>query len=655
MRDATIMRETPFIPSPVSHPPSIPRNADPDASSDDLPSVTMHAEIPWQLKLRRLTERCGIDRERRLLVLAAITGVVVALVALAFILPIQWAEHQLALLGVRDRTTGLLLIGIGPIVGALLCGIVITTLKVQLKAHGVSSVLYAIHRKHAVLPFKLAIRTWLGASATIVSGGSAGPEGPIVTIGATFASVVGRVLRLDPTRMTTLVGCGSAAGLAAVFNAPLTGIFFTLEVVLRDLSLRTFMPIVIAAVFAAATVQSMLGTSEPLFGAVAQLAATHTHAVSIGSLPALALLGVVCGAISVAFIRLLQSSEHAFSRLRVHQGLKPALGALMLVALGLAYAKLAQDSSPSLAFAAKDGASLTPPFYGTGYSVARAAMDPQSYPSSSLLPLATLLVALALFKAVATCITLGSGSIGGLFAPSLLIGALLGGSYGSFVIDIPVLNAVAPATCALAGMAGVVAATTHAPLAGAILVYELTQEPTILLPVVLVAAIATVTCRLFERHSLYTAELAALGVRLGSPADASVLRQLHVEDAGLLTPITVLASESAERLVELSASSSSEDFVGVTAEGMFSGIVNAADLKQALIHRASLQVLSVSDLFAQRVKALRRTDPLQHAVDAFTHADVESLPVVDRDGKFLGLVTRKSVMECWRNALERDD
>ena len=102
-------------------------------------------------------------------------------------------------------------------------------------------------------------------ASTACCSGSAGPEGPIVTIGATFASVVGRVLRLDPTRMTTLVGCGSAAGLAAVFNAPLTGIFFTLEVVLRDLSLRTFMPIVIAAVFAAATVQSMLGTSEPLF------------------------------------------------------------------------------------------------------------------------------------------------------------------------------------------------------------------------------------------------------------------------------------------------------------------------------------------------------------------------------------------------------
>ncbi|MSR40831.1 MAG: CBS domain-containing protein [Phycisphaerales bacterium] len=638
------------MPSPIPSSSDTPTGiAHTDARADARPGA-----IPWQLHFRRLAARVGLDRERRLLVIAALTGIIVALVALGFILPIYWVERQLVSMGATNHTTGLLIIGVGPILGALLCGAVIASMKVQIKAHGISSVLYAIHRKRAQLPLKLALRTWLGASATIISGGSAGPEGPIVTIGATFASAMGRLLRLDPARTTTLVGCGSAAGLAAVFNAPLTGIFFTLEVILRELSLRTFMPIVIAAVFAAATVQSVRGTSAPLFGDAAESASVQSNLLSIASLPALALLGIVCGGVSVAFVRALQSSEHAFARLRTSSAMKPALGACMLVALGIAYVTLTPNAVPSLSAGEVTDASLTPPFYGSGYSVARSVMNPSLYLPANLLPLAALLCVLAMMKVIATCLTLGSGSIGGLFAPSLLIGALLGGSFGSCMTGIPVLGAIAPATCALAGMAGVVAATTHAPIAGAMLVYELTQEPKILLPVVLVAACATVTCRLFERHSLYTAELASLGVRLGSPTDASALRQLRVHDAGLVDAITVRAADPATRLVELSQSTRSEHFVALTPEGGFGGIVSSEDLKHALVHIASLPALNVSDLFAQRVKPLRRDESLEHAVDAFTHADVDSLPVIDHAGIFLGLVTRKSVMRCWRKALERD-
>ncbi len=577
-----------------------------------------------------------------------------ALVALGFILPIHWAEQQISQLGADDPRSRMFVIGGLPILGALFCGIVISAIPVQIKAHGISSVLYAIHRKRAHLPMKLALRTWLGASATIISGGSAGPEGPIVTIGSTIASGFGRLLRLDPSRVTTLVGCGSAAGIAAVFNAPLTGIFFTLEVILRELTLRSFIPIVIAAVFAAASVQSLLGTSTPLFGPAAELAMLQPTLLSGASLPALLVLGAVCGGVSVGFIRLLQSSEHSFARLRVPPMWKPVFGACILVILGMTYAQFALGTLPSLDPASPAEASLIPPFYGTGYAAARSVMNPLLYTSDQFLWLALLLAVLVALKLVATCATLGSGAIGGLFAPSLLVGALLGASFGSCVAGVPVLGAVSPETCALAGMAGVVAATTHAPLAGAMLVYELTQEPRVLLPVVVVASVATVTGRAFERHSLYTAELCALGVRLGSPADATALRQLRVHDAGLIEACTVQPCDSAERLVELSQSTRHEHFVAVTAQGAFKGIVSAQDLKYALIHSASLPALSVSDLLAQRVKPLRRDASLEHAVDAFTHTDLDAIPVVDHAGTFLGLVTRRSVMRCWRKALERD-
>ncbi len=631
------------------HPPPLHRH-----SAKELADKSGSAGVSLGIRVRRLATAVGLDRERRLLVIAAITGILVALVALGFILPIHWAERQISHFGAEDAFTRMLLVGALPILGAMLCGVVLRMIPVQVKAHGISSVLYAIHRKRAHLPMMLAVRTWIGASATIISGGSAGPEGPIVTIGSTLASGLGRFLRLDPARITMLLGCGSAAGIAAVFNAPLTGIFFTLEVILRELSLRSFIPIVIAAVFAAATVQSVLGSSTPLFGSAAELAMLQPTMMNIAALPALALLGVVCGAVSVAFIRALQSTEHAFAQFRAPPMWKPALGAGLLVCMGIGYALFASEAMPNLQSDTAQSPSLTPPFYGTGYSVARSAMNPLFYESGQFATLALLLLVLVVLKLLATCVTLGSGSIGGLFAPSLLIGALLGGSFGACVTDLPVIGAIAPATCALAGMAGVVAATTHAPLAGAMLVYELTQEPRVLLPVVLVAALATVTCRMFERHSLYTAELAALGVRLGSPADATALRQLRVHDAGLVEACTVQPSEGAQRLVELSQSTRHEHFVAVTPGGAFRGVVSAQDLKFALMHSASLPALSVSDLFAQRVKPLRRDESLEHAVDAFSHTEVDSLPVVDHAGIFLGLVTRKSVMRCWRKALERD-
>ncbi|RLS25606.1 MAG: chloride channel protein, partial [Planctomycetota bacterium] len=193
-----------------------------------------------------------------------------AVVALAFILPIKWAERA-AISWLHDHPgRAALAIAIVPVLGALACGVIQLAFPVKIRAHGVSSVLYAIHRRRSQLPATLALRTWFGATAIIATGGSAGPEGPIVTIGATLGSIISRFLRVDPRTATTMLGCGAAAGLAAVFNAPITGIFFVLEVLLRDFSLRTFTPIVISSVFAAATVQTLLGTQEPLFGVSAQ-------------------------------------------------------------------------------------------------------------------------------------------------------------------------------------------------------------------------------------------------------------------------------------------------------------------------------------------------------------------------------------------------
>ena len=611
---------------------------DPSAPSP-IPAEGFHRA---RRRISRLLNRVGLNRDRRLLLWAAATGIALAMIALAFIRPIQWAEH--AAVAWLKANPGQLLwaVAIVPVVGALLCGAVQVVFKVPIRAHGVSSVLYAVHRRRAQIPGALAVRTWLGSTAIIASGGSAGPEGPIVTIGSTLGSVIARFLRADPQTATTLVGCGAAAGIAAVFNAPITGIFFVLEVLLRDFSLRTFTPIVIASVFAAATVQTLIGTPEPLFGVPASMLAGAGDGVTIRTAPAFAVLGIVCGIASVFFVRTLQACETAFQRLPLPRWLTPTVGAAILAALGVLHVLFASDY---LSF----GQGPLPPFYGNGYPLAQTILSPNFYSSRTAVVVAALLVGLAVVKCVATSLTLGSGGIGGLFAPAILVGALVGGAFGSMGELVPFVQEAGPARLALAGMAGVVAGTTHAPLAGALLVYELSREPSILLPVILVAALSTIVARLLERHSVYTAELAALGVSLGSASDMSALRRLRVRDTALRTPQIVRGSASASTLVDLA--DANDEFVVLDEANQLEGMIGSRDLRVALVHREALPLLQVRDVARVGVRAIDLDMPLDQALDLLERG---SLPVRGESGEIVGVLTRSRLMRAWRRGMERE-
>jgi len=597
----------------------------------------------WMRAATRRLNRWGITRERRLLVWAALTGMALAVIALAFIRPIQWVEHSSIEWLKQHPTRAALAIAVVPVLGALVCGAVQALFPVKIRAHGVSSVIYAIHRRRSQLPGTLAVRTWLGSTAIIASGGSAGPEGPIVTIGATLGSMIARFLHVDPRTATTLVGCGAAAGIAAVFNAPITGIFFVLEALLRDFSLRTFTPIVIAAVFAAATVQTLIGSQEPLFGVSAQnLVFEGTSTLNISTAPAFAMLGIVCGVASVFFVRTVQACETAFSRMPIPRWMSPATGAAILAALGVLHITFAANL---LDF----GQGPLPPFYGNGYPLAHQVLDPNFYHKETALVVGALLIGLAVVKCVATGLTLGSGGIGGLFAPSLVVGCLVGGAFGSMGELVPFVAEVGPTRLALAGMAGVVAGSTHAPLAGAMLVYELSREPTILLPVILVAALGTIVARLLERHSVYTAELAALGVRLGSSTDMSALRRLRVRDVQLKQPVVVRGSATASSLVALA--DGSEEFVVLDDAGKLEGMVGSRDLRIALIHREALPLLQVRDIARTNIRAIDPDMPLDQALDLLERGP---LPVKGETGDISGVLTRSRLMRAWRRRLERE-
>ncbi|MBQ72480.1 MAG: hypothetical protein CMJ67_06195 [Planctomycetaceae bacterium] len=612
------------------------------------------ASAAWNLILR-ISDRLGLGREWWLLALAAGFGLFMGVAALAFIGPIQALEHLAESIGVDQPGLMLWLLPLVPVVGALATGLLNRAMPVDFKGHGVSAVIYAVSRRQSRLRLRLLARQWLGSTFTIGSGGSAGPEGPIVTIGAVLGSNLARLFRLDAKSGTTLLGCGAAAGLASVFNAPLAGIFFVLEVLLRDFSLRTFTPIVVAAVLSAATTQTILGTNEPLFGVGPSFFAQDEIPFTVGMTPPFVLLGIACGIVAVLFTRSLQFTEKRFEGIKLPTPLRPAIGAALLGLLGLGYMLITRTSLFGLE------TEPIPPFMGNGYMVIQRLLTPDFYVPEGGSTLANawpgiigLLAVWAVMKIVATSLTLGSGGAGGLFAPSLVIGALVGSVFGVLVVGTGWFPDANPAHFALVGMAAMVAATTHAPMTGVMLVYELTQTYALIVPLLLCAVLSVIIGRILARESVYTSELVAAGVRVGGTTDLTILRQLTVRDVPLIPPVTVRAEENGQRLLELSERFSVSDFVVVDESDTYLGMVTAGDLQAALVFREAIPLLQVGELERRDLPCVELDDTLDVALDRFSGHDAASLAVVsatEGSPRVIGILTRTRLMREYQHAL----
>ena len=600
-------------------------------------------------QIRAISTRIGLDRDWYLILLAVIIGLVMGTAALVFIMPITWLENYFEHLDESKLEWTSWLVLVLPIGGALLTGIALWAMPIKLRGHGVSICMYSVSREQGRLPLMLMVRQWIGSTLTIGSGGSAGPEGPIVTIGATVGSNLGKLLRADGQNTSTLLGCGAAAGLASVFNAPMAGIFFVLEVILRDFSLRTFTPIVVAAVISAATTQTILGTNEPLFGVGPEIFNTSSNHFTILQVPEFMVLGIVCGLVASFFGLSLRTIEKFFRLLRSPKILKPSLGATLLVLLGIIWFQVGSNI-----FVEEDHWKA-PAFYGNGYMLIKTLLQPDFYSHESGNLVMLILGLLVLLKIIATCLTLGSGGSGGLFAPSLVLGALTGSLFGGILESIGLLPNANPAQFALVGMAAVVAATTHAPLTGMILVYEITQNYALILPLMLTAVIATIVSRIVNRESIYSADLRAMGVKIGTMSDLTLLRRMSVRDVPMIPPVLVKETESGQRLLELSERFSVNDFVVVDEEDRYIGLVTGNDLSQALIYREAIPLIQVGEIERVDLPTVEKDETLDQVLNKFSAHDVQSLAVINNaNQEVIGLITRTRLMREYQRELEKD-
>ena len=412
-----------------------------------------------------------------------------------------------------------------PAVGALAVVFLVRTFAPEAKGHGVPEVMDAIYYKKGVIrPIVAAVKSFASA-ISIGSGGSVGREGPIIQIGAAFASSAGRLARASRWQLATLVAAGGGAGIAATFNTPIGGVLFAVEVLMHEVSVRTLVPVALATATATYVGRFLLG-SHPAF----EIPALRMPVVSrVALLPAYVVLGGIMAVVSAVFIRALYATEDLFEKwIANREYLRHVVGMLGVGVLAVSFMH------------------FTGHYYieGVGYSTIFDIL-------SGTLEGGGILLVLLAAKLLATSLTLGSGASGGIFSPSLFMGAALGAAYGVGLRDLfPDLHIV-PAAFALAGMAGIVAGATGAALTAIVMIFEMTLDYSVVLPMTLTVAVSYGLRRYLCRESIYTMKLARRGHYMPQALQANACLVHHVSDM-TLEPATVMAANSPVERLDMS-------------------------------------------------------------------------------------------------------
>ena len=572
---------------------------------------------PWT-KVVGWLERRDWDEGTLLMVFALAIGAAAALGVVAFYRLIDLAYDLLIMqIGARlDPVAGALY---RPLVTALALWIAWAIVRWAKIPDGqtVPDVQLAVAKRGGVVPFRPVVIRTLAAVVTLAGGGSAGSEGPTAVLGSSIGSAVGRALRFQPRRLKILVGCGAAAGISAAFNAPFAGAFFALEEVLGSFSIGAFSPVVIASVVAAITVRPFLG-SHPAF-----------HIPPYGSINPLAivllypLLGVACGLASALYSRMFFSTADAFQRIKP-LWIRPLLGGL---AVGL------------LAYFGKG--LLT----GTGH----LAIPIEMFGGITWY----VLIGFAIAKMLATSLTLGSGGSGGLFTPTLFVGAAFGGGIGVLAQQILPHFGLHPEAWALVGMAGLIAGTLNAPITAIFMVFEMTDDYNLVPPLMIVSVIALATARAFAKHGLYDGWLARRGEHLAHGADRAIMHRLVVRDVMNTSPVSVAPGATLAEVVTASSESRLTTLPVVDGDGLLYGVITFADLRLALLDRGDLAPILLAADLAEPTEVAVGTDSVQTALAKLNARAADLLPIVESEAHpiLLGVLTREDVLAAYEREL----
>jgi len=549
---------------------------------------------------------------------AIIVGLTTGFAAIGFIWLIE--QFQKFFFGVVGAGLGVWLGGFAiiliPALGGLVAGPLISKFASEAKGHGVPEVMQAIALRGGRIRPQVVIIKALASAACIGSGGSAGREGPIVQIGSALGSVTGQIFRLSDDRIRNLVACGAAAGIAAVFNAPIAGTIFAMEVILGEFTTAYFGNVVICAVTASIVSRRFLG-NYPAF-------AVPTYAmVSAWEILFYAILGLLAALVAWLFVEGLYWFEDLFDGWEFSNALKPAVGGLMLGVL----------------------AYFLPEVMGSGLGFIEEAINGN---------LALGLMAVLIFgKMLATNFTLGSGNSGGVFAPSLFVGAMLGGTFGTLIHQaFPAITAVSGAY-ALVGMAALFAAATQASITAIIIVFEMSGDYRLILPLMFATVIATLVSERLRRENIYTLKLVRRGIQIRGGRDVDVMQGVYVAEAMVPQLDTVPLDMSLSDLIVELRRLNRRALPVVDDHGDLYGIVSVQDVEVAIEEGASPRSTYVRDIATTDLLVAHPDETIAAVLQRLSRRDVGRLPVVSRENpkQLLGTIRRSDLLKAYNIAL----
>jgi CIC family chloride channel protein len=563
------------------------------------------------------------------LILSFLIGICTSLAAYVLKEIIHWI--QILLTGHADVTDVNYFYLIYPIIGILLSGLFVKYIVKDDIGHGVTKILYAISQRKSRIKKHNMWSSMIASSITIGFGGSVGAEAPIVLTGSAIGSNLGQIFKMEQKTLMLLVGCGAAGAIAGIFKAPIAGLLFTIEVLMLDLTTASVLPLLISSV-TAATVSYILNGTEAMFKF------DQVESFAIHRIPYVFLLGIACGLVALYFTRATIWIEGIFRKLK-HYHTKFVLGAALLSILIF----------------------LFPPLYGEGYETIGELIG-RHYDSlldgslfyhlqDNFWAVIGFMLLIIFTKVFATAATNGGGGCGGIFAPSLYLGSIVGFVFSQSVCQLFPSVYLPEENFALMGMAGVMAAVMHSPLTAVFLIAELTGGFDLFLPLMIVTISAYITIMCFERYSLYSIRLAQKGELMTHHKDKAVLTLLNVNTVIENDFMVVRPKMTLGDVVKVIARSSRNMFAVTDEEGILRGIVLLDDIRNIMFRPELYDRFKVKRFMVSPPAKININMPMEKIMRVFDDTKAWNLPVVDDEGKYLGFVSKSKIFNAYREVL----
>ena len=585
----------------------------------------MHREKTYRLYLR-LAKRLN-DRQVMAL-LAVAVGVCAGLATWIFELLLHVIHSLVNWLPVDSFN---ILYLVTPAIGIILATLFVKNIVRDNISEGVTRVLYAMSRKGSRIASHNCWTSIVGGATTIGFGGSVGPEAPIVLTGAAIGSNIGKLAKLNYRNITLLLCCGAGAAIAAIFKAPITGVVFVLEILMLDITAASVIPLLIASI-TGTTIALLLRGFDPIIS----VNLTEGDAFELIQIPLFILLGVLCGLMAYYFTSVNSRIGHLFKKID-KQYQKWILGGVLLGVLIFVF----------------------PPLYGEGYEAFVSLMHGNSetlFDNSLFYSLRTTdwfiliyVAAIMFFKVIAMATTNAAGGVGGTFAPSLFVGAFTGALLALFCNFLLGWN-LSLVSFTLVGMAGVMSGVMKAPLTSIFLIAELSNGYGLFIPLMIVACISFAVDSYLNPDSIYTKQLRMNGELLTHNKDQSVFVFLQLEDLMETDFVRIKESFMLGDIVHIIASAHRNIFPVIDNFGHLLGVVQLDDLREDMFKREKWGT-RITEYMIQPPDRILEKEQIQSVLPKFDEKNTWMLPVVDKDNRYLGFISKSRILNAYRQQL----